>query len=560
MNKKWWKESIVYQIYPRSYKDTNNDGIGDLLGIIENLDYIKDLGVNVIWLGPIYNSPNDDNGYDISDYRNIMPEFGTMEQFDKLLDEMHKRDLKLVMDLVVNHSSDEHKWFERSKESRDNEYSEYYIWRDPKVGINGEKMPPNNWLSFFSGSAWEYCDKRDQYYLHLFSKKQPDLNWENEVVRKEVYDIMKFWLNKGIDGFRMDVINLISKVQGLPDGQGHDGLIGAENFFNGPRFHEFMDEMNKEVLSKYDCMTVGETPGADPVEALRTVGEDRKELNMLFQFEHMGIDSQPQGKWWSKEWTLQDLKENVRRWQYVFENGGWNSNYLMNHDQPRAVSRFGNDNKYRKESAKMLATFTMCLPGTPYVYQGEEIGMTNVNFNNMSEIKDIESINYYNEQINKGVSDEVLMTQIRRIGRDNSRTPMQWDKSDNAGFTNGIPWIKINENYTEINVEESQNDENSILNYYKKLTRLRRSNEALNYGEFSEVFDEDNQVFGFYRTYNNENILVLLNFSDRNTDINVVSEIDSLSNGNYEILLSNYNRTSVESKLEPYESYILKVM
>ena len=560
MEKKWWKESIVYQIYPRSYKDTNNDGIGDLLGIIENLDYIKDLGINVIWLGPIYNSPNDDNGYDISDYRNIMPEFGTMEQFDKLLDEMHKRDLKLVMDLVVNHSSDEHKWFERSKESKDNEYSEYYIWRDPKVGINGEKMPPNHWVSFFSGSAWEYCDKRDQYYLHLFSKKQPDLNWENEVVRKEVYDIMKFWLDKGIDGFRMDVINLISKVQGLPDGQGHDGLIGAENFFNGPRFHEFMDEMNKEVLSKYDCMTVGETPGADPVEALRTVGADRKELNMLFQFEHMGIGSQPQGKWWPKEWTLHDLKENVRRWQYVFENGGWNSNYLMNHDQPRAVSRFGNDKKYRKESAKMLATFTMCLPGTPYVYQGEEIGMTNVNFNNMSEIKDIESINYYNEQINKGVSDEVLMTQIRRIGRDNSRTPMQWDKSDNAGFTNGSAWIKINENYTEINVEESQNDENSILNYYKKLTRLRRSNEALNYGDFSEVFDEDNQVFGFYRTYNSENILVLLNFSDRNTDINVVSEIDSLSNGNYEILLSNYNRTSMEASLSPYEVYILKVM
>ena len=560
MEKKWWKESIVYQIYPRSYKDTNNDSIGDLLGIIEHLDYIKDLGINVIWLGPIYNSPNDDNGYDISDYINIMPEFGTMEQFDKLLDEMHKRDLKLVMDLVVNHSSDEHKWFERSKESKDNEYSEYYIWRDPKVGINGEKMPPNNWVSFFSGSAWEYCDQRDQYYLHLFSKKQPDLNWENEVVRKEVYDIMKFWLDKGIDGFRMDVINLISKVQGLPDGQGHDGLIGAENFFNGPRFHEFMDEMNKEVLSKYDCMTVGETPGADPVEALRTVGADRKELNMLFQFEHMGIDSQPQGKWWPKEWTLHDLKENVRRWQYVFENGGWNSNYLMNHDQPRAVSRFGNDKKYRKESAKMLATFTMCLPGTPYVYQGEEIGMTNVNFNNMSEIKDIESINYYNEQINKGVSDEVLMTQIRRIGRDNSRTPMQWDKSDNAGFTNGSAWIKINENYTEINVEESQNDENSILNYYKKLTRLRRSNEALNYGDFSEVFDEDNQVFGFYRMYNNENILVLLNFSDRNTDINVVSEIDSLSNGNYEILLSNYNRTSMEASLSPYEVYILKVM
>ena len=560
MNKKWWKESIVYQIYPRSYKDTNNDGIGDLLGVIEKLDYIKDLGVNVIWLGPVYRSPNDDNGYDISDYINIMPEFGTMEQFDKLLDEMHKRDLKLVMDLVVNHSSDEHEWFERSKESKDNEYSDYYIWRDPKVGMNGEKMPPNNWVSFFSGPAWEYCSQRDQYYLHLFSKKQPDLNWENEVVRKEIYDIMKFWLDKGIDGFRMDVINLISKVQGLPDGYMHDGLIGAENFFNGPRFHEFMGEMNKEVLSKYDCMTVGETPGVDPVEAVRTVGEDRKELNMLFQFEHMGIDSQPQGKWWSKEWTLQDLKENVRRWQYVFENGGWNSNYLMNHDQPRAVSRFGNDNKYRKESAKMLATFTMCLPGTPYVYQGEEMGMTNVNFHNMSEIKDIESINYYNEQLNKGFSDEVLMNQIRRIGRDNSRTPMQWDQSDNAGFTKGNPWIKINENYTEINVEEAQNDENSILNYYKKLTRLRTSSEALNYGEFLEVFNEDSQVFGFYRKYNNENILVLLNFSDRNTNINVVSEIDSLSNGNYEILLSNYNRTSMESTLSPYEVYILKVM
>ena len=560
MDKKWWKESIVYQIYPRSYKDTNNDGIGDLHGIMDKLDYIKDLGVNVIWLCPVYKSPNDDNGYDISDYRDIMTEFGTMKEFDNLLDEMHKRDLKLVMDLVVNHSSDEHEWFKESKKSKNNKYSDYYIWRDPKIGEDGKKMPPNNWISFFGGSTWEYSEDRDQYYLHLFTKKQPDLNWENEEVRKEVHEIMKFWLDKGIDGFRMDVINLISKVQGLPDGKGTYGLIGAENYFNGPRFHEFLSEMNREVLSKYDCMTVGETPGVDPVEALRTVGSDRKELNMLFQFEHMGIDSEERGKWWPKEWTLQDLKKNVRRWQYVFENGGWNSNYLMNHDQPRAVSRFGNDTNYRKESSKMLATFTICLPGTPYVYQGEEIGMTNVNFKDMSEIRDVESINYYNEQIKKGITNEELMSQIRRIGRDNARTPMQWDSSINAGFTAFEPWIKVNENYKLINVIESQEDEDSILNYYKKLTNLRRFSNVLNYGTFLEIFNEDNKIFAFYREYDKEKILVLLNFSDKLSNINIVSEIDSLSNGNYEILLSNYNRTSVESKLEPYESYILKVM
>ena len=560
MDKAWWKESIVYQVYPRSYKDTNNDGIGDLKGVIQKLDYIKDLGVNVIWLGPIYKSPNDDNGYDISDYRDIMTEFGTMEEFDNFLDEVHKRDLKLVMDLVVNHSSDEHKWFEESKKSKNNKYSDYYIWRDPKIDENGKKMRPNNWISSFNGPAWTYSEERDQYYLHLFTSKQPDLNWENKEVRKEIYDMMKFWLDKGIDGFRMDVINLISKVQGLPDGEEKSGQLGSEKYLSGPRFHEFMYEMNKEVLSKYDCMTVGETPGVDLVGRRITKRKDRKELNMLFQFEHMGIDSENRGKWWSKPWSLQDLKKNVRRWQYVFENGGWNSNYLMNHDQPRAISRFGNDTNYRKESAKMLATFTMCLPGTPYVYQGEEIGMTNVNFKDMSEIRDVESINHYNEEITKGTSNEELMNQIRRVGRDNSRTPMQWNKSKNAGFTDFHPWIKINENYTEINVEESERDVNSILNYYKKITKLRRSSDVLNYGSFSEILEEDNQVFAFYREYNGEKILVLLNFTDEISKVNITSEIDTLSDGNYEILLSNYNRVKIEFKLEAYETYIIKII
>ncbi len=559
MKNKWWKESIVYQIYPRSFKDSNGDGIGDLRGIIEKLDYIADLGVNVVWLNPIYESPNDDNGYDISDYKSVMSDYGTIYEFEELLEEMHKRGIKVLMDLVVNHSSDEHEWFIQSKQSRTNDYSDYYIWKDCKNEEKGEREEPNNWTSFFSGPAWKYSPERDQYFLHLFSDKQPDLNWENEKVRKEIYEIMKFWLDKGVDGFRMDVINLISKVEGLPNGQGTEGLIGVEHYFNGPKFHEYMKAMHREVLSKYNCMTVGETPGATPEQALETVGENRKELNMLFQFEHMSIDSESIGKWWFKPWELIDLKKNIRRWIYVFENGGWNSNYLMNHDQPRAISRFGNDKEYRKESAKMLATFNICLPGTPYVYEGEEIGMTNVYFKDISEIRDIESVNHYNEYLQKGVSEKELMNQIRRVGRDNSRTPMQWDNTKNAGFTKGKPWIKINENYKDINVVEAQQDENSILNYYKSLIKLRKDSDILNYGQFKEILNEDKQIFAFYRILENDKILVLLNFSDKKSKIDVTNEIDELSNGMYDILLSNYNKTSIEHELEPYECYVLKV-
>lgn len=390
MDKKWWKEAVVYQIYPRSFKNSNGDGIGDLRGIIEKLDYIKELGANVVWLCPMYKSPNDDNGYDISDYRSIMNEFGTMEDFDELLKEMHKRNIRLVMDLVVNHTSDEHKWFVESGKSKDNPYRDYYIWRKGKDG-----NPPNNWGSFFSGSAWQYDKATGEYYLHLFSKKQPDLNWENESLRSEVYDMMKFWFDKGIDGFRMDVINLISKVLGLPNGaKGEDDLYGNgfPLFANGPRVHEYLQEMNKKVLSKYDIMTVGETPGIDPERAKLYVNSDRNELNMLFQFELMDIDS-GKDKWDLKPWKLTTFKNIMYKWYEALREKGWNSLFLNNHDQPRLVSRFGNDKEYRVESAKMLATFLHTWQGTPYIYQGEEIGMTNVQFEDLSEYKDIEIIN-----------------------------------------------------------------------------------------------------------------------------------------------------------------------
>lgn len=555
MNKRWWKEGVVFQIYPKSFKDSNGDGIGDIRGIIEKLDYIKELGANIIWLCPVYTSPNDDNGYDISDYRDIMDEIGTMADFNELLDGLHKRDIKLVMDLVVNHSSDEHKWFVESRKSKNNPYRDFYIWRKGKDG-----NPPNNWGSFFSGSVWEYDETTDEHFLHLFSKKQPDLNWENEKLRNEVYDMMKFWFDKGIDGFRMDVINLISKVPELPDGaRGEKDLYGNgfPHTANGPRVHEYLQEMNREVLSKYDIMTVGETPGVDPEKARLYVNEDRKELNMLFQFELMDIDS-GNGKWDLRPWKLTTFKNIMYKWYEALKEQGWNSLFLNNHDQPRMVSRFGNDKEYRVESAKMLATFLHTWQGTPYIYQGEEIGMTNVKFD-ISEYKDIEIINMFKEKTEQGVPKEELMKSIYAKGRDNARTPIQWDATENAGFTTGKPWLRVNPNYKEINVENALKDKNSIFYYYKKLINLRKQNEVLVYGDINILFKEDENIFVYTREYNNERLLVILNFFEKEIEFTLPGDIVVKD---IELLISNYkveyhNLDSII--LRPYEARVYKI-
>ncbi len=554
MNKKWWKEGVVYQIYPRSFKDSNGDGIGDIRGIIEKLDYIKDLGANIIWLCPVYKSQNDDNGYDISDYRDIMEEFGTMTDFDELLNEMHKREIRLVMDLVVNHSSDENKWFFESRKSKDNPYRDYYIWREGKEG-----GPPNNWGSFFSGSAWKYNETTGEYFMHLFSEKQPDLNWENEKVRYEVYNMMKFWFDKGIDGFRMDVINLISKVPGFPDGhKGERDLYG--NGFplaaNGPRVHEYLQEMNREVLSRYDIMTVGETPGVDPETAKLYVNEDRKELNMLFQFELMDIDS-GNGKWDIRPWKLTNFKNIMYKWYEALKEQGWNSLFLNNHDQPRLVSRFGNDKEYRVESAKMLATFLHTWQGTPYIYQGEEIGMTNVRFD-ISEYRDIEIINMFKEKTEQGVSKEELMKSIYAKGRDNARTPMQWDASENAGFTTGTPWLRVNPNYKEINTEKALRDKNSIFYYYQKLINLRKEHQVIVYGDINMLFEEDENIFAYTRRFENEGILVVLNFFDKEVEFTIPTEIEI---NNTKLLISNYEIHELMNNfvLKPYEARVYNI-
>lgn len=556
MEKSWWKESVVYQIYPRSFKDSNGDGIGDLQGIIEKLDYLKELGVDIIWLSPVYKSPNDDNGYDVSDYQDIMDEFGTMTDWEQLIQEMHDREMKLMMDLVVNHSSDEHHWFLEAKKSKDNPYRNYYIWRKGKDG-----KEPTNWESFFSGSAWEYDETTDEYFLHLFSKKQPDLNWENPKLRREVYDMMNWWIDKGVDGFRMDVINLISKAGFLnaPNLEGKKYVSGAEYFFNGPKVHEYLQEMNKEVLSR-GVVTVGETPGVDVEQAKLYTGSDRNELNMVFQFEHMDLDSGPGGKWDLRPLRLKDLRDNFTKWQKGLEEEGWNSLYLNNHDQPRMVSRFGNDGKYRVESAKMLATFLHTLQGTPYIYQGEEIGMTNVKFDSIHEYKDIETLNMYHERVKENNEDEAnVMNSIYVKGRDNARTPVQWDASEHAGFTTGTPWISLNPNYKDVNVENAITDPDSIYHYYKKLIKLRKENETIVYGAYDLLLDDHEQIYAYTRTLKKEKLLVILNFSDHRPEFKLPEDMICRD---IEVLISNYEQPEnpdVSSiKLRPYEAIVYK--
>jgi oligo-1,6-glucosidase len=559
MERAWWKESIVYQIYPRSFKDSNGDGIGDLQGIIEKLDYLQILGINVIWLSPVYKSPNDDNGYDISDYQDIMDEFGTMEDFDTLLSEAHKRGIKIIMDLVVNHTSDEHKWFMESKKSKDNEYRDYYIWKKGKEG-----QPPNNWGSCFGGSAWEYDSATDMYYLHLFSKKQPDINWENPVLRNNIYDMMKWWLDKGIDGFRMDVINMISKDQSYPDGYVNEKAIygGMEPYvFNGPRVHEFLQEMNQEVLSKYDIMTVGETPAVTPTDAIQYVGNERNELNMVFQFEHVDIGNGLEGKWSNHGFQVRELKDILGKWQLGLQKDGWNSLFLDNHDQPRAVSRYGDDKEYWIQSAKMLGTMLHMMRGTPYIYQGEELGMTNVSFENIQDYKDIETLNAYEELVGKlGKNPDDMMKAIHDRSRDNARTPVQWDDSENAGFTTGTPWIKVNPNYKIINAKAQLDDDNSIFNYYKKLIQLRKEHQVIVYGDFKMLYEDHESFFAYTRTLDDEKLLVICSF-----DSNLLTfELpDNIEYNTKSLLINNYPVIDEEIEkieLRPYEArvYLLK--
>ena len=552
MDKTWWKESVVYQIYPRSYQDSNGDGIGDLKGITKRLPYLQWLGVDVIWLSPIFQSPNDDNGYDISDYQNIMTEFGTMEDFDELLEEAHKLGLKIMLDLVVNHSSDEHRWFMESRSSKDNPYRDYYIWREGKEG-----KEPNNWGGSFGGSAWQYDEATNMYYLHTFSKKQPDLNWDNPVLRNEVFSMMTWWLDKGVDGFRMDVINMISKDTTFPDGNKEGRLYGdfTPYVMNGPHVHEYLQEMNEKVLSKYDVITVGETPAVSVEDAKKYAGFHTHELNMVFQFEHMCVDEGRYGKWSRKPLDLVELKRIFTKWQTGLDGIGWNSLYWNNHDQPRIVSRWGNDKEYRVKSAKMLGTCLHMLQGTPYIYQGEEIGMTNVDFTSIHQYKDIESLNQYDDFVNKiGMDKEEAFARIKRSSRDNARTPMQWDSSQYAGFSTVDTWIEVNPNYVDINVENQINDETSILHFYRNLIAFRKANEIVVYGTYEPLFEENETIFAYKRTLGEEVMYVLCNFTDKEV------KIPSFEYEENEKDLAIHNDTVWEKgMLRPYEARVYLV-
>lgn len=555
MEKRWWKESVVYQIYPRSFCDSNGDGIGDLNGITGKLDYLKELGIDVIWLSPVYKSPNDDNGYDISDYQAIMDEFGTMEDFDRMLATAHKKGIKIMMDLVVNHTSDEHKWFIESRKSTDNPYRDYYIWRPAKE----DGSLPNNWGSCFSGPAWEYDKTTDMYFLHLFSKKQPDLNWDNPAVRQDVFDMMNWWLKKGVDGFRMDVISLISKEPGLPDKE--PGINGYATFnvsANGPHVHEYLQEMRQKALNNADTITVGECSGVTLEEAKKYARSDEKELNMVFQFEHMDVDSDEKaGKWTTRKMDLRNLKKILTRWQKGLQDIAWNSLYWENHDQPRSVSRFGNDSdEYREISAKMLATCIHMMQGTPYVYQGEELGMTNCPFNTLDNFRDLESINAFHELTEQGkMTEEDMMAAIGYKGRDNARTPMQWDDSAYAGFSTTNPWIMVNPNYTKINAKDQVNREDSVFKYYQKLIKLRHESELIVYGTYDLILDDDKDIYAYIRTLGDEKLIVYCNFSENTREVELPEEF---TNG--KVLISNYIDAKVNHKitLRPYEAIVIQ--
>ena len=538
MIKKWWQKSVIYQIYPKSFFDSNGDGIGDLQGIIQKISYLKRLGVDVIWLCPVYQSPQEDNGYDISDYESIYPGFGTMDDMKKLIRICDREGIRIVMDLVVNHTSDEHKWFQEAKKSRENPYRDFYIWRK---GKNGQL--PNDLESNFGGSAWEYSEETDEYYLHFYSKKQPDLNWENEKLRQEIYRMMNRWLDLGIAGFRMDVIDLIGK---LPDEKIKE---------NGPRLHEYLQEMNANTFGRRDAMTVGECWGATPEIARLYTAPERKELSMIFQFEQIQLDKKKGGQRWDlKELDLRDLKAVFSKWQYELEECGWNSLFWSNHDLPRIVSRWGNDREYRELSAKMLATLLHGMKGTPYIYQGEELGMTNAPFTSIKDFPDIETQNIYKERLRAGFSEEETMCAIRKKARDNARTPMQWNAEKNAGFTTGTPWYQVNPNYTEINAEDAMSREDSVFYYYQKLIRLRREHEIMAYGIYDLLLPEDEDLYIYTRTLENEKWLILCNFHEKER------VITSMRMGR--VILSNYADTPQLEELcllRPYEAVIYQI-
>ncbi|MCO7175733.1 alpha-glucosidase [Sporolactobacillus kofuensis] len=538
----WWQTVAVYQIYPRSFQDSNGDGIGDLQGIISRLDYLQDLGIGAIWLSPVYKSPNDDNGYDISDYEDIMTEFGTMGDMEELIAEAKKRQIKIVMDLVVNHTSDEHQWFIESRKSKDNDYRDYYIWRDP---VDGHE--PNDLRSTFGGSAWQFDSVSGQYYLHLFSKKQPDLNWENLKVREQVWDMMNFWIDKGVGGFRMDVIDLIGKE---PD----KGITG-----NGPKLHDYLQEMNKQTFGDKELLTVGETWGATPEIAKQYSDPSRHELSMVFQFEHCGLDQQPdKDKWDLQALSVPALKQVLSKWQTALGDKGWNSLFWNNHDLPRIVSRWGDDGpKYHDVSAKMFAILLHLMKGTPYVYQGEEIGMTNCPVQGIDEVNDIESINMYHERLDLGYPKEQIIQSINAKGRDNARTPMQWNDSPHAGFTTGTPWLHVNPNYKTINVEQNLKDPDSIFHTYKKLIRLRLENPLVVWGEYTLIEDTPENVFAYVRSYADEKWLIVANFDHQKNTL-ALSDYGMQD----DVLISNYPLSRVDLnhyELKPYEAFAIKL-
>lgn len=553
--KQWWKESVFYQVYPRSFKDSDGDGIGDLKGVICKLDYLKDLGVDVVWLGPINKSSNDDNGYDVSDYYDISNDFGTMEDFDLLLAELHKRDMKLLMDLVVNHTSDEHKWFMEAKKNKENPYRDYYIWRD---AINGKE--PNNWESIFNGSVWEYNPETEDYYLHLYSKKQPDLNWTNNDVKKEVYNLSKFWLDKGVDGFRLDTITTISKDMNFPDApivnKDNKYQPATEYYLNRQKTLDYLHEFQENVLSKYNSVTIGEIQGVSSDHALKYLNEEDGVMDLAFQWEHIEATPGTGEKWDEDFWNLQHFRSVMTKWQNLLEGKGWNTLYLSNHDQPRPVSRFGDDLQYWKESAKMLATCIHMMKGTPFIYQGEEIGMTNVAFDSIEDYRDVETLNMYYDESNKKYSSEELLKKIHEKSRDNARTPMQWGTEENAGFSNSEPWIKVNPNYKNINVAEQERDEESILNYYKKLINLRKNYPVIIWGEYNLILENHLNIYAYTRIYKDEVLLVINNFSSFAQEFNWET---SKEFSNVELLISNYNVEDKDYKkieLKPYESRV----
>lgn len=547
----WWKKSVVYQIYPKSFNDTTGSGEGDIQGIIEKLDYLKELGVDVVWLTPIYASPQRDNGYDISDYYSIHEEYGTMEDFDRLLKEAHRRGIKIIMDIVINHTSTEHQWFQEAKSSKDNPYRDYYIWKD---GKNGEL--PTNWQSKFGGPAWEYDKQTEQYYLHLFDVTQADLNWENETVRKELYKMMCFWLDKGVDGFRLDVINLISKDQDFPNDETGDG---RKFYTDGPYVHEYLHEMNQEVFAKYNMMTVGEMSSTSIDHCILYTKPERNELSMTFNFHHLKVDYPNGEKWTQADFDFQELKTILSDWQTgMIAGGGWNALFWCNHDQPRIVSRFGDDQTYHDESAKMLATTIHLMCGTPYIYQGEEFGMTNPGFNDISEYRDVETLNMYQILKKQGKSEREIMEILQQKSRDNSRTPVQWSNENHAGFTDGTPWIDVANNYHEVNAENAVQNKDSIFYHYQKLIQLRKEYDIITEGDYELMTADHPSVFAYLRNNDKEKLIVVNNFYDKEVEWSLPDHFDFHSY-NHQILIANYSDSVNEYErinLRPYESIV----